>query len=317
MWRRPDGHRGETLRRWRAAWDATDARLVWLATLMSVTERSACAADPRLPGRIAFSLRSLDQIDAARRAERLAIDADAELGGRAGIAPRRSGEPASKPGASSVDRRGTALDGEDGSPTAPLSHSMAAPAAAGGQRLQDHETRVLAGDVADQPVDEYTQPLVAASTAFGGLLFLVRVLEQLGFSAFVAEHPALLESAFPARLLLAIGQRAGMPENDPLALALRVQAGQDSDGTASIDMPIKAWRLAVRRWCRRYPRIAPSTLLRRRATVHVSRTHIDAHFALSDLDVRVRRWALDVDPGWVPWLGRVITFTYGDNHDAR
>ena len=61
-----------------------------------------------------------------------------------------------------------------------------------------------------------------------------------------------------------------------------------------------------------------STLLRRRATVHVSRTHIDARFALSDLDVRVRRWALDVDPGWVPWLGRVITFTYGNNnHDAR
>jgi hypothetical protein len=28
----------------------------------------------------------------------------------------------------------------------------------------------------------------------------------------------------------------------------------------------------------------------------------------------VRRVALDVDPGWVPWMGRVVQFRY-DAHD--
>jgi hypothetical protein len=44
----------------------------------------------------------------------------------------------------------------------------------------------------------------------------------------------------------------------------------------------------------------------------VSRTHIDVDFRLSQADVRIRRVALDVDPGWVPWLGRVVQFSYLD-----
>ena len=196
LWRRPDGNRGETLRRWRATLDAADARLVWLATLMSVTERPACAADPRLPGRIAFALRSLDEIEARQRGERLqAIDAEGEPRGDAGIEPRHRGRSAG-PNTSSVDRRGTAIDGEEAIPTAPLPGSVGAPLATAGQPILEKESRVEARDVAAQPVDDYTQPLVAASIAFWRTLFLVRVLEQLGFSAFLAEHPALLDRRF-------------------------------------------------------------------------------------------------------------------------
>jgi len=78
----------------------------------------------------------------------------------------------------------------------------------------------------------------------------------------------------------------------------------------ALDSPFIAWTTAVRRWCRRHARQGLTTLIRRRALVHVSRTHIDACFHLSQLDVRVRCLALDVDPGWVPWMGRVIEFTY-------
>ncbi len=45
----------------------------------------------------------------------------------------------------------------------------------------------------------------------------------------------------------------------------------------------------------------------------MSRTHIEASFALSDLDVRVRRSALDVDPGWVPWLEKRVRFAFGED----
>jgi hypothetical protein len=33
-------------------------------------------------------------------------------------------------------------------------------------------------------------------------------------------------------------------------------------------------------------------------------------FDLAAADVRVRRSGLDIDPGWVPWLGRVVRFHY-------
>ena len=37
---------------------------------------------------------------------------------------------------------------------------------------------------------------------------------------------------------------------------------------------------------------------------------VDISFSLSDVDVRVRRAGLDLDPGWVAWLNRVVTIHY-------
>jgi len=28
------------------------------------------------------------------------------------------------------------------------------------------------------------------------------------------------------------------------------------------------------------------------------------------VDIDIRRVGLDIDPGWVPWLGRTVTFHY-------
>jgi hypothetical protein len=37
---------------------------------------------------------------------------------------------------------------------------------------------------------------------------------------------------------------------------------------------------------------------------------VEAHLPLDGVDVAVRRAGLDVDPGWVPWLGTVVMFRY-------
>jgi len=34
------------------------------------------------------------------------------------------------------------------------------------------------------------------------------------------------------------------------------------------------------------------------------------HLSLDGVDVAVRGAGLDVDPGWVPWLGIVVMFRY-------
>jgi hypothetical protein len=39
-------------------------------------------------------------------------------------------------------------------------------------------------------------------------------------------------------------------------------------------------------------------------------THLDIFFQLDQADIRIRRAGLDLDPGWVPWLGRVVLFHY-------
>ena len=37
---------------------------------------------------------------------------------------------------------------------------------------------------------------------------------------------------------------------------------------------------------------------------------IEIHLSLADVDLDIRRAGLDIDPGWLPWLGRVVRFRY-------
>jgi hypothetical protein len=53
-----------------------------------------------------------------------------------------------------------------------------------------------------------------------------------------------------------------------------------------------------------------STLVRRHGSISFTRTHIDVTFPVSGVDIRVRRGGLDIDPGWLPWFGRVVLFHY-------
>jgi hypothetical protein len=73
-----------------------------------------------------------------------------------------------------------------------------------------------------------------------------------------------------------------------------------------------AWLTAVRRWLRRRAGIGIVNLVRRPARITCTPTHVDVDFALGDAILSVRRAGLDLDPGWLPWFGRVVTFRYGN-----
>jgi hypothetical protein len=84
--------------------------------------------------------------------------------------------------------------------------------------------------------------------------------------------------------------------------------------TFALDLELitNAWVIAIRRWCRRYARMGLHDLVRRRGRVAFTRTHVDVTLPLRGVDVRTRAVGLDLDPGWVPWLGRVVAFHYTD-----
>jgi hypothetical protein len=168
------------------------------------------------------------------------------------------------------------------------------------------------------------------TTTCAGLLFLVPILERLGIAPWLERHPRLLEAAFPAQLLLSLGRRGGLQDDDPLRLAIEEIAADKplpplTDWPApvrdllavprprcTLGSPVATWSTAVRRWCRRNARMGLIGLIRRRGRFQSSRTHLEICFDLSQIDLRLRRLALDADPGWVPWLGRVIRFHYLD-----
>ena len=52
------------------------------------------------------------------------------------------------------------------------------------------------------------------------------------------------------------------------------------------------------------------TLVNRRGLIAATDTHIDVIFDLGKTDIRIRRAAIDINPGWLPWLGKVVQFHY-------
>jgi len=216
-----------------------------------------------------------------------------------------------------------------------------------------------------------------ADTCAGGLLFLLPVLQRLGYAEWLDAQPQwqpfdiarhVLASVL-TRLRVApedpawqLGRCARIPRRGPRRFvappAWRDQVGHaaaspiagDDDGERSLwdgtgrlllgawrgpcpralladwrraqrtDAPTpardrvagvtEAWVVAVRRWLRRHAGLGLSDLVLRPATLAWTPTHADLWFELRAVELRIRRAGLDLDPGWVPWFGRVVTFHY-------
>lgn len=54
-------------------------------------------------------------------------------------------------------------------------------------------------------------------------------------------------------------------------------------------------------------------LLKVPAQIEYTASHLDIHYPLQEVKLEVRRVGLDVDPGWLVWLGQVVHFHYHEN----
>jgi len=149
---------------------------------------------------------------------------------------------------------------------------------------------------------------VDAATAGGGLLFLVPLLDQLGLADFLGEGCA--SSDLPQRIFATLLRRLPISDDDPLWLlcALPLPLDREADDEAL------RWLARCRRHLRRHVGIGLYSLVCRPARVAISATHVDVRLGLDAADLRIRRAGLDVDPGWVSWLGRVLRFHYGRDY---
>lgn len=79
---------------------------------------------------------------------------------------------------------------------------------------------------------------------------------------------------------------------------------------SDLDLLCQAWLVALRRWCRRYAGLGLRELVCRPGRIVATRTHLDLVFDHRHADLRIRRAGLDIDPGWLPWFGRIVLFHY-------
>jgi hypothetical protein len=164
------------------------------------------------------------------------------------------------------------------------------------------------------------------------------VLRRLGIAAALESCPALAEAGLVAHILKRLARHAGVEAGDPILLCLNpeqpefilspevlatlpMQPGVWPTNFQSPQAPVdgaflpRIWSLAVRRWCWRTGTITVREIVNRRGLVWLTRSDLDVTLPLAAVDIRIRRIGLDIDPGWLPWLGeygRVVRFHYRD-----
>jgi hypothetical protein len=76
-------------------------------------------------------------------------------------------------------------------------------------------------------------------------------------------------------------------------------------------LPYFRWRLCdALAKSAKSPKEAAVDLLYRSGKLYVTSTHVDLVMDLDDVSVPARLAGLDTNPGWVPELGRVVSFHY-------
>lgn len=117
-------------------------------------------------------------------------------------------------------------------------------------------------------------------------------------------------------VLRAVGSALGVPDEDP---ALRAFCG----GTVPPgEVPAAARERATEQvllWSAWLDEAAPElpaprvdTVCRRGGRLRFEAGWIEVHLPLDSVDTSIRRLGLDLDPGWLPWLGCVVRITYDE-----
>jgi hypothetical protein len=145
-----------------------------------------------------------------------------------------------------------------------------------------------------------------------GLFLLIGALRRLGLQDWLDRDPKLAYEGFARHLLLATAARMGAGPHDPVRRALMPHDTTDADIAIRDSPELEAWRIGLDRWLRRTARISISETVRRRGWIIADAERISVRFRLVDADIRLRRRALDIDPGWVPWLGLTMSYVYRD-----
>ena len=162
-------------------------------------------------------------------------------------------------------------------------------------------------------------------TDHGGLLFLLHVVRALELPETIAEAPALAARGLRWTMHQLAQMLCAVTESDPAALAFAGLAPGTRSPADREPPPTEGERVILARLVSAIctglrerglalPDEADRELLdrvtARHTEIYADPAWIEARFRLADVTTDVRRAGLDLDPGWIPWLGVVVRFTY-------
>jgi hypothetical protein len=155
--------------------------------------------------------------------------------------------------------------------------------------------------------------IIGQRTEYAGLYFLLNVFNHLRLPV------RYRQPQFLARFFLRSALHLDIPVEDPILFWANEALISNETSTADrqiLDKQIFDRLLRrVQRWCWKNAAIGLAGIINRRGFVTLTPTHLDVALPFEAADIRIRRLGLDLDPGWLPWFGRVVHFHYKDRGD--
>ncbi|AMK76234.1 MULTISPECIES: hypothetical protein [Methylomonas] len=147
-------------------------------------------------------------------------------------------------------------------------------------------------------------------TTQGGLLYLLNMLNRSEMRGLMLEHAETLPSGWA--WLYRLGQELQLNEDDALVDFIALQLGFEDYSELAQLPPLPARKQVLnlaQRWYGKTGVWQPK-LLALAAQIQYSPSHIDLYAPMNAIRLPVRLAGLDINPGWLPWLGRVVSFHY-------
>ena len=281
---------------------------IWAVGLAMIVESPQLAGRPTLPPLVATTVDAMVRAESVEvtegrperteHTERVATsDRTVHAFEPVAPSPDRSEEPPSL-----TAEVGASLASTGGRDTGDATAADASPDVAPREEMGEATGEATARQEMRTPPETWTE--------VGGLWFLVRVFGTVRGDLQLPMTESVFGD-FPRHVLARWASQVGVPEDDP-AWQLLQPSDELTDAWAVRLAEVVA---AGESWLQTAlpQRDAPlASVVWRPARLLVSRTHLDVWFTLDQADVELRRLGLDLDPGWVPWLGRIVSFHYGE-----
>ena len=147
-------------------------------------------------------------------------------------------------------------------------------------------------------------------TRQGGVLYLLNILNRSEMQFLMEKWWQQLPNGWG--WLYRLGQELQLDETDPICTFLATQLGFDHRTELERLPPLPARTELLELAGRWYGPAAlwQPGLLHLTARVRFTPSHVDMYLPLNAVQLPVRLAGLDINPGWLPWLGRVVTFYY-------
>lgn len=152
-------------------------------------------------------------------------------------------------------------------------------------------------------------------TRQGGVLYLLNFLNRPELQSLLADYWAELPNGW--LWLYRVAQLLQFDENDPLAFFIARQLDLEAPSALQTLPALPQADLVTALAQQWYGAPAPNqptlwqpSLLQLPATIRFSPSHVDLYTSPAQVRIEVRLAGLDLNPGWLPWLGRVVTFHF-------